>query len=71
MGIGKAARVNLRERDFEILSALEKWGVLGLAQLDGLAFKKASPAEERARLFFNEMDRKMYALACYKRLRDL
>lgn len=36
-----------------------------------LAFKKEAPAEERARLFFNETDRKMYTLACYKRLRDL
>ena len=67
----ESAKVELRDRDFEILSALEKWGVLGLAQLDGLAFRKQAPAEERVRLFFNEMDRRMYTLACYKRLRDL
>ncbi|MBI5630074.1 MAG: hypothetical protein HY921_04230 [Elusimicrobia bacterium] len=71
LGIGKSARVELRERDLEILSALEKWGVLGLAQLDGLAFKEDAPAEERVRLFFNGMDRRMYTLACYKRLRGL
>lgn len=65
------ARVELRERDWEILSALEKWGVLGLAQLDGLAFKKEATPEERTRLFFNETDRRMYTRACYKRLRDL
>lgn len=65
------ATVVLGERDLEILEALEKWGVLGLAQLDGLAFKKQAPEQERIRLLFNETDRKMYTLAAYKRLRDL
>lgn len=64
-------RVTLGERDLRILAALEKWGVMGMAQVDGLVFRREAPAEERARLFFNEMDRKMYTRACYKRLRDL
>lgn len=71
MEIRGRVRLELRERDLEILSALEKWGVLGLAQMDGLVFRKAASAEERAGLFFNDAERRMYTLACYKRLRDL
>lgn len=71
MAIMKTRGVVLRERDLEVLAALEKWGVLGLAQMEGLVFRKQAPAEERIKLFHNEMDRRMYTLACYKRLRDL
>lgn len=69
--IGRRTGIELRERDLEILSVLEKWGVLGLAQLDGLVFRKGWMPAERVRLFFNATDRRMYTLACYKRLRDL
>lgn len=64
-------RVQLGERDYEILAAIEKWGILGLAQLEGLVFKKSEVAEDRIRLFFNEAGREIYTRACYKRLADL
>lgn len=69
--IMRTKSIILRERDYEILAAIEKWGILGLAQLDGLVFKKEAGADERIRLFFNESKRELYTLACYKRLRDI
>jgi hypothetical protein len=64
-------QVNLGERDYEIMGAIEKWGILGLGQLEGLVFKKDVGSEERTRLFFNEAGREIYTKACYKRLSDL
>ena len=64
-------QVNLGERDYEIMGAIEKWGILGLGQLEGLVFKKEAGSGERTRLFFNETGRDIYTKACYKRLSDL
>ena len=64
-------QVNLGERDYEILGAIEKWGILGLGQLEGLVFKKGAGGDERTKLFFNEAGREIYTKACYKRLSDL
>lgn len=64
-------RVKLGERDYEILAGIEKWGILGLAQLEGLVFKKGAVWDDRIRLFFNEAGREIYTKACYKRLSDL
>jgi len=64
-------QVNLGERDYAIMGAIEKWGILGLGQLEGLVFKKGAASEERTRLFFNEAGREIYTKACYKRLSDL
>lgn len=61
----------IEERDIQVMLALEKWGLLGLGQLDGLMFRKGVGAEERTRLFFNEIERKDYWLGAYKRLRRL
>ena len=59
------------ERDYQIMGAIEKWGILGLGQLEGLVFKKEAGNDERTKLFFNEAGREIYTRACYKRLSDL
>ncbi len=63
--------VQLGVRDYGILEALEKWGVLGLGQLEGLSFRNTVPEVVRIGLFFNEIDRSAYTRTCYKRLREL
>jgi hypothetical protein len=63
--------MKLQERDFAVLAALERWGVMGLGQLDGMLFHKEVIAEERARLFFNEVRREDYWGRAYKRLSGL
>jgi len=68
---GKKGRAKLQERDGELLRELELWGVLGLGQIDGLAFHKGGGEAERARLFFNEYGKNLYRLSGYKRLQDL
>ena len=63
--------MQLTERDWKILLALEKWGVLGLGQALGLAFDKEAGDEERVRFFFNETTRRDYGLWYCKRLRRM
>ncbi len=63
--------LRIEEKDIEVLLALEKWGLLGLGQLDGMLFRREVGQEERTRLFFNEIERKDYWLGAYKRLRRL
>jgi hypothetical protein len=63
--------MKLQERDFEVLAALERWGVMGLGQVDGILFHKEVSGEERARLFFNEVRREDYWGRAYKRLSGL
>jgi hypothetical protein len=63
--------MKLQERDFAVLAALERWGVMGLGQVDGMLFHKEVIAEERARLFFNEVRREDYWGRAYKRLSGL
>lgn len=60
--------LRLEERDYAVLFALEKWGVLGQGQLDGLAFRRDISPLERVRLFFNDTKRRDYWLGAYKRL---
>ena len=60
--------LRLEERDYSVLFALEKWGVLGQGQLDGMAFRKEISPVERVRLFFNDTRRSDYWLGAYKRL---
>ena len=59
------------ERNLEILSALEKWGVMELGQLDGMLFHKGLEARERLDLFFKTMQRKDYDGAAYKAMARL
>lgn len=63
--------MKLQDRDFEVLGALERWGVMGLGQVDGLLFHKEVSGEERARLFFNDIRREDYWGRAYKRLSGL
>jgi len=63
--------MKLQERDFKVLEALERWGVMGLGQVDGLLFHKEVSGEERARLFFNDIRREDYWGRAYKRLGGL
>lgn len=63
-------KIPLTPRELKILAALEKWGVLGVAQLHGVAFEGAS-AGERSALFFNETSRKVYTSRLFKRLHRL
>lgn len=70
-GRRRRRKAELQERDLELLQELERWGVLGLGQIDGLVFHKELPEGERARLFFNEHGHKLYRLSGYKRLQDL
>jgi len=62
-------RIHLKKRDFEILSALELWGVLGLGQVEGAFFRWAADRLQRARLLFNEGYR--HKGIAYRRLHKL
>ncbi|MFH2204438.1 MAG: hypothetical protein ABIJ96_15080 [Elusimicrobiota bacterium] len=53
-------RIKLKSRDLEILKALEKWGVLGLGQCEGLLFWRGIEMEKRVDRFFNKADRRIY-----------
>ena len=70
-GRSKQRKADLQGRDMELLQELERWGVLGLGQIDGLVFHKELSEGGRARLFFNEYSGKLYRLSGYKRLQDL
>lgn len=63
--------LKLGERDLDVLSALESWGILGLGQIDGLVFKRELNRAERIKLFFNETDSSVYVGYAYKRLLKL
>lgn len=63
--------MELTKRDVGVLEALEKWGVMGLGQLDGLLFRNEAAEAERMRLFFNDLKREDYWGGAYKRLRTL
>ncbi|MDE2140824.1 MAG: hypothetical protein KGL74_10735 [Elusimicrobia bacterium] len=77
MGQGKQGQdqgksgARLQERDYELLAALEAWGVLGLGQIDGLVFHKDLPDAAKCERFFNRNGDDLYRLSGYKRLSDL
>lgn len=60
--------MRLKERDFRVLEALEKWGALGLGQIDGAFFRRTADWPERMRLMFGEIDRRDYWQGAYKRM---
>ncbi|MFI5346604.1 MAG: hypothetical protein ACHQ51_09545 [Elusimicrobiota bacterium] len=60
--------MRLTERDYKVLEALEKWGALGLGQVDGAFFRRPEDPEERMRLMFNEIGRSDYWRGAYKRM---
>jgi len=61
-------KMKLKERDYKVLEALEKWGVLGLGQIDAGFFRRPEDPRESVRLYFNEIDRRDYWLGAYKRM---
>jgi hypothetical protein len=61
--------LHLGSRDWKIFSALEKWGVLGVGQLNGLGLDGNGP--ERVRLMFNDWLRTDSTTRISKRLRQL
>ncbi|MFH1725386.1 MAG: hypothetical protein ABII00_12310 [Elusimicrobiota bacterium] len=67
----RSRHIRLAPRDYQVLAGLEKWGVLGLGQIIGLGFSVWVDEARKARLFFNEPDRRLYGQVGYKRLRDL
>lgn len=68
---GKELEVEVGERTFNILRVLEKWGVLGLAQVKGLLFGEGLSEIERMRFFFNWKFKEEYTGACYKAMKVL
>lgn len=58
-------------RDLALFQALERWGVLGLGQIDALIFHTGLDEATRCALFFNEYGEALYRLSAYKRLSDL
>jgi hypothetical protein len=67
----KRKRMELTKRDLGILCALEKWGVMGLGQLDGFLFRTEVSESEKMRLFFNDLRREDHWGGAYKRLRTM
>jgi len=63
--------LGLTQRDYRILSALEKWGVLGLGQLLGLTVEVDRDAGWRTERFFNLTTRPDYDRGLAKRLLTL
>lgn len=63
--------MELTKRDLKILAAIEKWGVMGLGQIDGVFFRTELPEPERIRLFFNDLRREDHWGGAYKRLSAL
>lgn len=66
--VKKSSKLRLQEREYEVLAELERWGLLGLGQLESLFFRQGSWTRERVRLLFNEYDREAYDRYGYKRL---
>lgn len=60
--------MRMTERDYRVLEALEKWGALGLGQIDAAFYRRPEEAGERMRLYFNEIDRRDYWFGAYKRM---
>lgn len=58
-------------KGLSVLRVLEKWGLLGLAQLDGLVFHKGMEPAERSGLFFNSKFQDEFRGASYKVMRRL
>lgn len=58
----------MTERDYRVLIALEKWGILGLGQLHGLVMDTGIDAAGRTRRFFNETLNEDYQRGLAKRL---
>lgn len=60
-----------RERRFQVLCALETWGILGLGQLKGLLFGRRMNSQKLVRFFFNQTSKNHYRGYTYKVVRRL
>lgn len=56
----KDQKITLTPRDLKVLSHLEKWGILGLGQLFGIAVETEAGPQARVARFFNEYERADY-----------
>lgn len=62
----KSLVIQLTKRNLEILSVLEKWGIMGLGQLDGVIFHRELNQRKRLELFFKSVEREDYFGTAYK-----
>ena len=67
----KTPKLNLTTRDYKVLQALEKWGVLGLGQLYGITVEMGADIPTRVGRFFNETARRDYGRWLAQRLTAL
>ena len=68
---GKWEEVEVGFRTLNILRGLEKWGVLGLGQVEGFLFPEGLNETERMNLFFNSKFQGEYRGASYKAVKYL
>ena len=63
---GNEVDIEIRRAGLSVMRALERWGILGLSQLDGLIFHKGLEARRRLDLFFGCKFEGEYRGAGYK-----
>ena len=68
---GKKVEVEVGDRTVRILRELEKWGILGVGQIEGLLFPERLSETERMNLFFNSKFQGEYTGASYKAVKVL
>lgn len=68
---GKWVEAEIGIRTLNILRALERWGIMGLAQVEGLLFAKGLDEGERMCLLFNSKFQGEYSGASYKAVKYL
>jgi len=72
MGIErKGMTLKLTQRELKVLTGLEKWGIMGLGQIYGLAVETDVDIENRVERFFNVTQRRDYGRWFTKRLSGL
>lgn len=64
-------KLDLNERDLKILAAVERWGILGIGQLNNLVPGAGEDDRARVRMIFNDTERKDYWTRIYKRVERL
>ncbi|HVA67211.1 MAG TPA: hypothetical protein VNK24_09865 [Elusimicrobiota bacterium] len=67
----KGKEWELTQRELQAMAGLEKWGVLGLGQLYGLAVETTGDVRDRVERFFNETHRRDYGRWFTQRLTKL
>lgn len=67
----KKRTLDLQDRDYKVLTALEKWGVLGLGQLYGITVETGADLRSRVARYFNKADARDYGRWFAQRLTAL